>query len=203
MRKTREIVNTILIICEGENTEPNFIGGIRDCIIDGVYDIGNCRIEIRPEPRIIEEEETNVRRRKKRKLRAVTKEPEEFIGVPPLKWVTYGCEQLKIGTYDEVWAVFDNDNHPARKEAFELAAQSINGKYVNIAYSSIAFEYYILLHFERIYKAFEKSECREGKLVTHCMLGEVRGCGGDRCVGGYLRKNGYISKSTKDNRSTF
>lgn len=36
---------------------------------------------------------------------------------------------------------------------------------------------YILLHFERIYKAFEKSECREGKLVTHCMLGEVIGLG--------------------------
>lgn len=35
------------------------------------------------------------------------------------------------------------------------------------------------------------------------MFGDVVGCGGNKCVGGYLRKNGYIDGSTKDNRSTF
>lgn len=197
---------TILIICEGQNTEPQFFRTIRDCIIDGEYDLGieNCKIEIRPEPRVEQEPESNIRKRKKRTLRIVEEEPDEDIkGVPPLKWVQAGRRELEEDTFNEVWTVFDNDNHPARKEAFDLANESVHEKYVRIAYSSISFEYYLLLHFERIYKAFEKSECREGKSVIHCMLDDVYGCGGNKCVGGYLRAHSYIDESTKDNKSTF
>ena len=62
--------------------------------------------------------------------------------------------------YDEVWVFFDKDGHPKAKEAFEMARiTEIDGKKINIAFSSRCFEYYLLLHFEPLYRAFEKSEC--------------------------------------------
>lgn len=218
MRQTKHTKGSILIICEGRNTEPLFYGSIKDLIIEGHYDIGidgRC-IEIRPEPKEKDTEEEDAeeddtkykgskrKRRQKRILRTIDQEPEADIpGVPPLKWVVAGKKELEDGTYDEVWVVCDNDNHPAREEAFDEANKEINGKKVNIAYSSIAFEYYILLHFERIYKAFEKSECRQGKETIGCMTEGITGCEGDKCINGYLRKQEYITDSTKARKSVF
>ncbi len=136
---------TILIICEGRNTEPLFYNSIKDLIIDGVYDIGieNCAITIRPEPKVEEGENTEDtgqprRKRKTRRLKPANTEIEPDIpGIPPLNWVLHGQKELEYGTFDEVWVVCDNDNHPARKEAFEEAEKEVKGKKVNIAYSSI------------------------------------------------------------------
>jgi hypothetical protein len=47
--------------------------------------------------------------------------------------------------YDEVWVVFDKDGYTKHEEAFKLAVDNE----VNIAFSSIAFEMWILLHFEK------------------------------------------------------
>ena len=46
----KESKHTILIICEGESTEPLFFNSIKDEILSGTYDI-NAVINIRPEPR--------------------------------------------------------------------------------------------------------------------------------------------------------
>lgn len=54
---------------------------------------------------------------------------------------------------DELWAVFDHDNHPNLSDAFNNA-QNNN---IRIAFSNIAFEYWILLHFEETNRAFSKS----------------------------------------------
>jgi hypothetical protein len=51
---------------------------------------------------------------------------------------------------DNLWVVFDKDGYTLHKEAFDLAS-----KYdVHIAFSSICFEYWILLHYEYTTKAF-------------------------------------------------
>lgn len=55
--------------------------------------------------------------------------------------------------FDELWVVFDKDGYTKHKEAFDLAKE--NG--VNIAFSSISFESWVLLHFERNNMRFEKS----------------------------------------------
>lgn len=55
--------------------------------------------------------------------------------------------------FDEVWVVFDKDGYTKHPEAFKLAEE--NG--VNIAFSSIAFELWILLHFERTNQSYTKS----------------------------------------------
>jgi len=106
-------------------------------------------------------------------------------------------DQLRDGTYNEAWVVFDKDNHPAVEQAFIAAAQNINGKQVQIAYTSIAFEYYLLLHFERYYFSFSKSECRIGDVVLNCSTNgaDPRECAGARCVGGYARQKHYWTES--------
>lgn len=55
--------------------------------------------------------------------------------------------------YNEVWVVFDKDGYTKHKEAFELARNND----VNIAFSSISFETWILFHFERNQTQFLKS----------------------------------------------
>lgn len=45
---------------------------------------------------------------------------------------------------DETWVVFDKDGYTKHPEAFSLA----KNKHVNIAFSSICFETWILMHFE-------------------------------------------------------
>lgn len=55
--------------------------------------------------------------------------------------------------YNEVWVVFDKDGYTKHKEAFELARKNN----VQIAFSSISFETWILFHFERNQTQFLKS----------------------------------------------
>lgn len=56
--------------------------------------------------------------------------------------------------YEQVWVVFDHDNHANRQTAYEMAAK--NG--FNVAFSAIAFEIWYLLHFTRSAKAFENDK---------------------------------------------
>jgi hypothetical protein len=206
----RKSAYTILIICEGEKTEPFFFKSIHDLLKKREYDIGQVEISIRPEPNIEEEEELerspSKPARKKQELRRVKYEPEITEGRPPLKWVLEAQTELADGTFNEAWTVFDHDNHPSRKEAFDEAKKEIEGttEKVRIAFSSISFEYYLLLHFERIYKAFEKSECRIGRKSMKCHSGENKlDCFGQKCIGGYMRKKGYLIGSTKTSESVF
>ncbi len=109
---------------------------------------------------------------------------------------------------DEAWAVFDKDEHPARREAFEEAEKVIDGKKVHIAFSSRSFEYYLLLHFEYLYYPFHATECGEridGKKVNYdCMTQKAKGnaCHGEKCINGYARLKKYWNE-TKTSQSTF
>ncbi|UCH96309.1 MAG: RloB domain-containing protein [Candidatus Aminicenantes bacterium] len=55
---------------------------------------------------------------------------------------------------DEVWAVFDKNGYTKHNEAFK----KVKNKHVKIAFSSISFEYWILLHFEYTTRSFINSE---------------------------------------------
>lgn len=56
--------------------------------------------------------------------------------------------------YDESWVVFDKNGYTKHKDAFVLAQENN----INIAFSSISFEFWVLLHFERNNSAFSKSK---------------------------------------------
>jgi len=60
---------------------------------------------------------------------------------------------LKESEQDDVWVVYDKDGYSKHPRTFEMAR--VEG--VNIAFSSISFEVWILLHFEYTAKPFRKS----------------------------------------------
>lgn len=64
-------------------------------------------------------------------------------------------EAIREGVpYEEVWAFFDDDNQLHIQMAFEIAAK--NG--VKVAFSSIALEFWFLLHFEYSGRSFQHGD---------------------------------------------
>lgn len=151
---TRHSNYVIRIVCEGNKTEPLFFTSLCDlyCKDKGAMDVRTI-----PQPYIPEDEKPENSARgnykgKKRKIKTGNNPVEDVViaGVPPLKWVLYARQILSEGV-DESWAVYDKDKHPKHEEAYLEANKVIDGKKVNIAFSSRSFEYYLLLHFEYIY----------------------------------------------------
>lgn len=211
--------HTILIICEGESTEPLFFNSIRDAILSYEYNIGDVKIRIKPEPKLEDPENNETEtsphksKRKARQTRpaSVGIEPVEINAPLPLKWILEAQKELEDGTCNEAWAVFDHDDHPARRKAFAAADKEIKGTTVKLCFSSRSFEYYLLLHFERIFKSFETSECRDKKnsdkkkrkQIIECSTDKhIDDCHGQKCICGYARSKGHWI-SSKDEKSTF
>ncbi len=65
--------------------------------------------------------------------------------------------------YDYIWTVFDHDNRPKLLDAY---LQAIKNN-IKIAFSSIAFEYWYLLHFKKMAKAFPICKALEKELQKH------------------------------------
>jgi hypothetical protein len=111
--------------------------------------------------------------------------------------------QSKGDEFDEVWVVFDKDGYTKHEEAFDLAA---NGKReVKIAFSSIAFEQWALLHFTKCDTAFPKSDCKDDKEhVLFCGTGRnANDCHGKRCVAGYMREHNFCRDYAKSGNYSF
>lgn len=210
---TRNSKFVIRIVCEGDKTEPLFFSDLCN-----TYFKGNEYVDARtiPQPDIPDEEydDSYIKRGwhkgKKRKVKKSKNDiPEKIVisGQPPLKWIRYARQILSEGV-DEAWAVYDRDEHPKHKEAFEEASQEVDGKKVHIAFSSRSFEYYLLLHFEYLYYPFAQTECGErvqgNKHIYECGTGKYPGkdCCGKNCINGYARMRGYWTE-TKSSASTF
>lgn len=84
-------------------------------------------------------------------------------------------------SYDEVWVVFDKDRDRDQQnlQAIELASKSK----IKVAFSSISFEEWVLLHFERSTTAFQRSDCES--------RGQVCTCNGTICASTYIKRNYY------------
>ena len=110
----------VLIICEGERSEPEYLEGFaRACRNSRV------RIEIASEhgaPRILVATAKDL---KKRSEAAAKREGDENLA------------------YDAVWCVFDVDEHPQIADARQMARD--NG--IELAISNPCFELWLLLHF--------------------------------------------------------
>ena len=209
---TRHSKYVIRIVCEGEKTEPLFFTSLCDLYFKDCEDMDVRTI---PQPNIPQDEEAENYSRgnykgKKRKTKTHEENPVEDVvitGTPPLKWVQYARQILSEGV-DESWAVYDKDEHPKHEEALAEANKEIEGKKVNIAFSSRSFEYYLLLHFEYIYYPFDETECGEringNKHIFECGTGKNpdKDCGGRICINGYARSKGYWLQ-TKSSDSTF
>jgi hypothetical protein len=89
-----------------------------------------------------------------RKLSAVSVQiyqPKRFTPKELLKEAERKIKEERNGIpYESVWIVFDKDQHPYIPETFR-ASEKLD---VQIAFSAICFEYWIILHFEKTTKVF-------------------------------------------------
>jgi hypothetical protein len=111
----------LLILCEGEVTEPNYFLSMR-------REVRNLLVEIEviPKcgvPKTVVEEGAD---RKKKAQRAARRAGDSFL------------------SYDEVWCVFDVDDHPRLNDALQQARDNK----LQLAVSNPNFELWILLHFQ-------------------------------------------------------
>ena len=137
-------------------------------------------------------------------LLAITIYPDKDIPNPKTDALNLIREaQSKGDEFDEVWAVFDKDGYTKHEEAFDLA---INGqREVKIAFSSIAFEHWALLHFTKCDNAFQKSDCKDDREhVLLCGTGQnANDCHGQRCVAGYMREHNFCKDYAKSGNYYF
>jgi hypothetical protein len=196
--KTRK---NLLIICEGESTEPNYFNDLRDEII--VKDI-DYSITILPKPPLQKKAEDSVEEiiarngGRRRALKNVPVEEsyivEKQYRAQPTRYVREAQLGLIDGTYDEAWAVYDYDGHPAHEEAYNLAQEITNHPRIHLGFSSLSFEAWILWHFEKNVNAFQKTQCRTGRELHDCGQATHKDdCTGSICLTGYLKTQAYIS----------
>lgn len=97
--------------------------------------------------------------------------------------------------FDELWAVFDKDGYTKHEDAFNLAQEND----IKIAFSSIAFEEWILLHFGRYSTSFVKSDCKndKGKYIKCGSHEQENDCSGARCVAGFMRNHNLFPDYSK------
>ena len=130
----RASYDRILIVSEGSKTEPNYF-----CEIRAAYRLHTANVEVRPSE----------------------------LGTAPVQVVQYARElfengdrhkNIQPGAFEQVYAVFDRDDHESYFNALRLA-ESLNGKLKNdakqfISFKAVAsvpcFELWLLLHYEDI-----------------------------------------------------
>jgi hypothetical protein len=215
-----EIRKSILIVCEGESSEPNYFHELVQTIVND-RKLADVKIKITPIPkREAESQEENdqaltetIRPRRQIKvdnknLEEIYQEEEKYRS-QPVCYVRRAQIGLRDYGYDEAWSVYDKDGHAHQERAFEQSKEIVNDKKVNIAFSSIAFEQWILLHFEDAIFSFEKSMCRiqdsNGKRIyLYCgSKKHAEDCKGEHCICGRLVSSKYLEYKTKGKDFSF
>ncbi len=128
MAKKRISPLSIFIACEGSNTEPLYFEKLNEIMEDE---------ENYPFAITVYPDKNN--------------KADKYPKTDALGLINVAIERKNY--YDELWVVFDKDGYTKHKEAFELA--KVHN--INIAFSSISFELWVLLHFEKCSIAFSKS----------------------------------------------
>lgn len=203
----RRLKNNIVIVCEGTDTEVGYLQELAQAVRTSDPERFSD-IRVVPTEKELKECEKRNKDIKKRKLRAA----EGIAGwyynqgesldadfqryrMQPTRYVREAQLYLEDKSYTEAWAVYDKDNFPDHENARNLADSEPK---VNIAFSSVSFEEWLLLHFELNRKAFAKSVCKRDKKDIECGTGShPADCHGETCIGGRLRECGYIPKYAK------
>lgn len=138
----RASYDRILIVSEGSKTEPNYFGEIR-----AAYRLHTANVEVQPSE----------------------------LGTAPIQVVQYAKELFENGdrhkhilqrAFEQVYAVFDRDDHDSYRDALNLAA-TFDGKLRNdnkqpVCFRAVAsvpcFELWLLLHYEDIQAPIHRDE---------------------------------------------
>ena len=159
-RERRASYDRILIVSEGSKTEPNYFGEVR-----AAYRLHTANVEVRPSER----------------------------GTAPIQVVQYAKDLFEQGdrrkniqprAFEQVYAVFDRDNHESYFDALRLA-ESLDRKLKNdarqlIRFQAIAsvpcFELWLLVHYQDIQAPLQRDEVVR-RLKQH-IPGYKKGAGG-------------------------
>ncbi len=120
----------ILVLCEGQNTEPQYLRGFQRWCRNPLVEVkvaphhGVPQALVQRACELVNEARARARRERDDNL-----------------------------TYDEIWCVFDRDEHPNIQRARQLAADN----QIEVALSNPCFELWLLLHFR------ESPGMQEGK----------------------------------------
>ncbi len=123
----------ILVVCEGEVTEPSYLKAFQ-------HEVRNQLVHVEPlgpagAPLSVVKKAIELRDKADQEAKAERDEN--------LKW-------------DEVWAVHDCDDHPNLLRAHELAKKQS----IQLAYSNPSFELWALLHFEELHAETHRRDVR-------------------------------------------
>lgn len=220
----KKLRRSILIVCEGTKTEHDYFSYIASHVTypKGLWDIVEvCDNKTIPSDIPISAD-TELGKRKKRHFTNPNKSKiteqnvlkelckhiyghedgiEEYdnIKAVPLRYIAQAqLIEEEQQMHDELWAVYDKDGHSHHKEAYKRAEKVVNGKKVQIGFTSRSFEHWLLLHFEKNTTNFSSSECKdEKKRPIEC--NSIQGCKGNTCLIGYLKANTPLKKFQKSN----
>ena len=220
----RKFNRCLLIVCEGTKTEHDYFDYITSHVSrpKGIWDnVVICdnktipkdfpipeptELGIRKKRSFVNPNKQNMRERNVLKELCVYLYGEgvgideyENIKAVPLRYVAQAQlieEEQRM--YEELWAVFDMDGHSHHKQAFERAKKEVNGKKVQIGFTSRSFEHWILLHFKKNRTQFSSSECKDEKRKSLNFNSE-QGCKGTICLAGYLRSFTPLKNYEKSN----
>ena len=134
----RKLNKRILILCEGKQTEPDYFRGLKH---------------------------DKMRRNRLAALRIEIFDTEKTTGkelISEAKRLKKIAERER-NPYNEIWVVFDRDGYTKHPQTLD---QAYSNK-IEIAFSSISFEFWFLLHFEYSTKAFEKADSLISYLKKH------------------------------------
>lgn len=141
-QRNRQPQKSILVVCEGQETEPNYFKAL-------------CRAKklrtVKVDSGTGKTAATQIVERAK-SLREERKEKAK---------VSY-----KLTAYDEVWCVFDRE-HQHENQSFEQSVEAAREHSINLAVSNPAFEYWYLLHFEHTASAFKDGKTLKQYLKKH------------------------------------
>lgn len=212
---------SLYIVSEGEKTEASFYTDLQQKLSEkNISRFQTVQVHKLPKPKDQTDKlpDSELRTEGGRQLHgAVPVLPID--NYQPLNWIKIAYE--KLGAYDEAWALFDNDHRNTQGQPFidraiaeyhKLITRTGSNLNLNIAYSSLSFEYYLLLHFEQLYHSFDKTECYWVENNEHkyrnCCSQDVKyppkegACDGHLenacCINGYARLRNYWDKSKKD-----
>lgn len=150
----------ILIVTEGSKTEPLYLEEIRTA-----YQLHSANVEVQPGE----------------------------LGTAPIQVVRYAQQLFEVGdlhkgirpkSFDQVYAVFDRDDHDSYFNALHLA-QSLDGKFRNDGKQSVSFkaitsrpsfELWLLLHYEDIQAPIHRDEVMQR--LKQYIPGYEKGAGG-------------------------
>lgn len=204
MTPVRKVKESILIICEGSNTEPLYFKAIEEELNQNLNIYPNG-VVFKLSPIIISDDQQAVddndefrtRKRKKRQLSAPKRLHEiddDDFKPQPLNYLLEAKKELEVNSYNNVWIVFDQDgvNRDHLKKCFTIVESSTDVN-INIAFSAKSFENWPLLHYEKSIHPFVKSICHQHDCGSRDATGKITvvGCSGDNCIIGYLRHKNY------------